>query len=276
MEKTIRVGAVSYLNARPLYHRLREFAPQVDLHLDLPSRLADDLAARKLDVALIPSVEYLRGASTHGYAIIPAIAIAARAAVRSVKLFTRVPWNQIHRIALDEGSRTSQALALVWLHAAHGVSPARRDLLPIGVSPLESEADAVLAIGDRAMRVPHEPFHDSVDLGAAWVALTGLPFVFALWVARPEIELGALPAALLQARAAGLADAPSIAAANAPRLGLDPAACTDYLTRVISYDLGPAERAGLAEFNRRAAQLGLVPEGIPLVFHRHRDLAKSR
>ncbi len=91
MAATIRVGAVSYLNAKPLYYRLNEFAPGVALEMDLPSRLADRLAAGEIDVGLIPSIEYLRGAE-HGYEIIPGFAIAARGAVRSVKLFSRVPF----------------------------------------------------------------------------------------------------------------------------------------------------------------------------------------
>ncbi len=110
MKPPIRVGAVSYLNAKPLYYRLCEFAPDVRLSMDVPSRLAEQLAAGELDVALIPSVEYLRGVE-RGYEIMPGFAIAARGPVRSVKLFSRVPWDRIERLALDAGSRTSQALA---------------------------------------------------------------------------------------------------------------------------------------------------------------------
>ena len=204
MATPIRIGAVSYLNAKPLYHGLCEFAPHVRLSMDVPSRLAEQLADGELDVALIPSVEYLRGAS-RGYEIIPGFAIAARGAVRSVKLFSRVPWERVGRLALDAGSRTSQVLARIWLDARHGVRPEQIEELPLGVSALESTADAVLVIGDRAMRVPGEPFHDVVDLGEAWHTMTGLPFVFALWVAREGVELGDLPDALEQSRAAGLA-----------------------------------------------------------------------
>ena len=211
MAAPIRVGAVSYLNAKPLYYRLTEFAPGVRLEMDLPSRLADRLAAGALDVALIPSVEYLRGAAS-GYEIVPGFAIAARGAVRSVKLFSRVPFGRIERLALDAGSRTSQALARVWLDAAHGVRPRRVELLPMGVPIEESTADAVLLIGDRAMTVDHEPFHAVVDLAEAWNAMTGLPFVFALWVARPGVDLGDLPEALARSRAEGLAHAGDLAA----------------------------------------------------------------
>jgi chorismate dehydratase len=263
----IRVGAVSYLNARPLYHRLDEFAPGVKLDLDVPSALADRLGRGELDVALVPSIEAIRGLE-RGFEILPGFAIAARAAVRSVKLFCRVPFRLIQRLALDDGSRTSQVLARVWLDAEHGVRPERIERLPLGVSPLESEADAVLVIGDRCMRVPNGPFAAVVDLAEAWNHLTGLPFVFALWVARPAIDLGDLPAALEKSRAAGLAEAAAIARLHAPRLKLDEAECLDYLTRVLSYDLGPAEVAGLELFACRAAALGLAPRGASLVFHR--------
>lgn len=272
MKAPIRVGAVSYLNAKPLYHRLGEFAPEVRLSMDVPSRLAEQLAAGELDVALIPSIEYLRGVD-RGYEIVPDFAIAARGPVRSVKVFSRVPWDRIDRLALDAGSRTSQALARIWLDARHGVRPSVVEELPLGVSALESTADAVLVIGDRAMKVPHEAFHEVVDLAEGWVGMTGLPFVFALWVARGGVDLRDLPEALRRSRAEGLAHADELAAVHGPRLGLDVASCYDYLTKVLSYDLGEPEIAGLRRFAAMAARLGLAPEGVNLVFHRRRDLA---
>jgi chorismate dehydratase len=272
MTTPVRIGAVSYLNAKPLYYRLCDYAPQVRLSMDVPSRLAEQLAAGELEVALIPSVEYLREAR-RGYEIIPGFAIAARGPVRSVKLFGRVPWARVERLALDAGSRTSQVLARIWLATRHGVRPPRIEELPLGVSALESTADAVLVIGDRAMRVPHDPFHDVVDLSEAWHSLTGLPFVFALWVARGGLELADLPAALERSRATGLAQAAALARVHGPRLGLDFSTCYDYLTRILSYDLGEPEITGLRQFAGMAARLGLAPEGVSLVFHRRRDLA---
>jgi chorismate dehydratase len=256
----------------PLYYELCENAPQVVLSMDVPSRLAEQLAACELDVALIPSVEYLRGAE-RGYEIIPDFAIAARGPVRSVKLFGRVPWQEVKRLALDAGSRTSQVLAQIWLDARYRVRPPQVEELPLGVSALESTADAVLVIGDRTMWVPHNQFHEVVDLAEAWNELTGLPFVFALWVARAGVDLDGLPAALNRSRALGLAHAASIARLHGHRLGLDFAACYDYLTRVLSYDLGEPEIAGLRRFAGMAASLGLAPEGVSLVFHGRRDLA---
>jgi chorismate dehydratase len=275
MSCKLRVGVVNYLNAKPLYYKLCELAPDAQLSMEVPSRLADGLAAGAFDVALIPSIEYFRGVGL-GYEILAGFSIAARGLVRSVKLFSRVPFPQIERLALDEGSRTSQALALIWLDACHGVRPTRIESLPMEMPVLESAADAVLVIGDRAMKVPHEPFCQEVDLGEAWFQMTGLPFVFALWVTRADVDLGDLPLALARSRAEGLAHVDELAAVHGPRLGLNYSTCYDYLTKVLSYELGELELAGLKRFAQMAARLDLVPEGVNLVFHRPRDLAARR
>ncbi|HEV3122802.1 MAG TPA: menaquinone biosynthesis protein [Isosphaeraceae bacterium] len=275
MAGLVRVGAVSYLNAKPLCYGLQERAPGVRLEMDVPSRLADRLADGELDVALIPSIEYYRGAG-RGYEILPGFAIAAKGPVRSVKLFSRVPFHRIERLALDAGSRTSQALARVWLDARHKVRPERVELLPMGVPPEESTADAVVLIGDRSMGVCEDGFCEVVDLGEAWFEWTGLPFVFALWVARAGVSLGDLPEVLARCRSEGLAHAQELAETHGPRLGLDAASCFDYLTRVLSYDLGEPELAGLRRFAELAAELGLAPGGVDLVFHRGHHLATRR
>ncbi len=274
MTRELRVGVVRYLNAKPLYYGLAERLPGVRLIMDLPSRLAQKLEAGELDVALIPSIEYFRGGETGRYAVLPGFAIAAHGAVRSVKLLCRVPIERIERLALDEGSRTSQALALIWLSERHGVCPSQVELLPIGMPVEESTADAVLLIGDRAMQDPGGPFVEVVDLGQAWREMTGLPFVFALWVARSGIDLGGLPDALAASRSEGLRNTDKIARKYGPGLGLDTSTCVDYLTNVLSYELGESELAGLREFARLGAALNLVPEGVELVFHDRRlDLA---
>src|SRR5690349_12556900 len=110
MRDRIRIGAVNYLNTKPLICDLEELAPEAELVLDVPSRLADLLAAGELDVGLIPVIEYFRAGD---YSIVPDIAIATRGPVLSVTLFSRCPWQQIRTVALDAGSRTSAALAQV-------------------------------------------------------------------------------------------------------------------------------------------------------------------
>ncbi len=119
----IRVGAVTYLNARPLVFSLPGLAPQAKIIIDLPSRLADALAAGRLDVAMIPSIESARGS---GYSIVSDACIACNGAVRSVKLFGRVPVERVRTLALDEGSRTSAALARILLKERYGIWPETR------------------------------------------------------------------------------------------------------------------------------------------------------
>src|SRR5262245_60162213 len=112
MHASIRVGAVNYLNTKPLICDLDRIAPEVELVLDVPSRLADRLAQRELDVALIPVIEYFRAGT---YSIVPDISIATRGPVLSVTLFSKKPWPEIRRVALDAGSRTSAALTQILL-----------------------------------------------------------------------------------------------------------------------------------------------------------------
>src|SRR5216683_4105481 len=120
MAEPIRIGAVSYLNTKPLIYDLEKLAPEAELVLEPPSRLADHLAEGRLEVALIPIIEYFRAGT---YTIVPNIAIASRGPVLSVTLFSRVPWPKIHRVALDEGSRTSAALAQILCAKRHGIRP---------------------------------------------------------------------------------------------------------------------------------------------------------
>ncbi|MGH7194645.1 MAG: menaquinone biosynthetic enzyme MqnA/MqnD family protein [Candidatus Saccharimonadales bacterium] len=247
----IRLGAVSYLNTKPLIYRLSELAPQAELVLDVPSRLADDLATGKLDVALIPSIEYFQDAS---YTIVSDACIACRGPVLSVKLFSRVPVEKIGTLALDEGSRTSVALVRILLKQQFGLAP-RLEPLSLGSSVGDSAADAVLVIGDRAMHSPGGPFAAVWDLGDEWRRWAELPFVFAMWVARPGVEFDELADLLAQARDVGLANLAEIAAVEAAPLGLSHPQCVAYLRDNLYFYLGPRERAGLERFRQLAQEL---------------------
>jgi chorismate dehydratase len=251
---TLRVGAVNYLNTKPLIERLTEFAPHVDLCLDLPSRLADRLAAGELDVGLIPVVEFFRGPD---YTAVPNVAIGSRGPVLSVTLFSRVPWEAIRTVALDEGSRTSAALVQMLLRKRHGVVP-RVSPLRIDDRAEDLATDAVLLIGDRAMRACLPGYRFAYDLGEEWTAWTGLPMVFAVWAVRGGVDLGGAEGAFRAAKEYGLAHAGEIAQREAPGLGLDPGFCRRYLTNILRFDLGPAELAGMRKYRELAEELGLV------------------
>ena len=260
MPGRVRIGAVNYLNTKPLIYNLERLAPRAVLSLDLPSRLADRLAAGKLDVALIPVIEYFRG---DGYTVVPNIAIASRGPVLSVTLFSRVPWADIRRVALDEGSRTSSALTQVLLRHRHGINPQIQPL-PIDAAAEQVDADAVLLIGDRAMKACLPGFRYAYDLGEAWQEWTGLPFVYAVWAVRPGANLGGVERALHEAKEHGLASVGDIAHEEAGKLGLDAGFCRRYLETVIRFNLGPRELTGLQRFYELASELGLAPPGRPL------------
>jgi chorismate dehydratase len=271
MAETIRVGAVNYLNTKPLIERLCTFAPSIEISLDLPGRLADQLAAGEIDVGLIPVIEYFRGAN---YSVVPDVAIASRGPVLSVTLFSRVPWGEIRSVALDEGSRTSAALTQILLRTRYGANPVFEPLLID--SPADTLAtDAVLLIGDRAMRACLPGFRFAYDLGQEWTDWTGLPFVYAVWAVRDGVDLGAARHAFRRAKEAGLANAGVIAQREAAVLGLGPGYCRRYLTNIIHYDLGPREAAGLQRYYTLATDLGLAPAGVNLVRYHRPDLVES-
>jgi len=273
----VRVGAVSYLNSKPLIEGLAEAAPAIDLQLDYPSRLADRLGEGSLDVALIPSIECF---SEQRYEIVSDACVATHGPVLSVKLYSRVPLRAIRRLALDEGSRTSAALVRVLLAERYGVFP-ECEALPLG-EPVQwlggsdtppnpgqrsvEGPDAFLLIGDRAIHTPTEQFVATWDLGEEWLNWTGLPFVFAMWATRAGTDLGDVEEALSRARDRGLQNVREIAAREAPLLGIGEQLTYEYLTENLYFHLGPAERRGLQRYYELAAKQGLAPRGIDLVF----------
>jgi chorismate dehydratase len=272
MSPRIRIGAVEYLNTKPLICDLDLLAPEAELILDLPSRLADDLASGQLDVALIPVIEYFRAGN---YTLVPNIAIGSRGPVLSVTLFSRVPVAEIRSLALDEGSRTSAALCQVLLRMRHEVRP---KLLPLRMDQAAEDvaADAVLLIGDRAMRASLPGFPYSYDLGQEWHDWTELPFVYAVWAVRPGVDLGDAAEALIEAKRRGRERVAQIAHSEAPRLQLDAGFCRRYLSNIIHFDLGPRELAGLRRFYELACELGLAPRGVNLECYGAPALTESR
>lgn len=256
----MKIGAVNYLNSKPLIHGLGEARPDIRLLLDLPSRLADSLKSKRLDVALIPSIEYFRNP---GYQIVSNACVACRGPVLSVRLFFRVPPREVRRLSLDEGSRSSAALARILLYERFGVIP-EIETLPIGSSASESTADAILLIGDRAMKPNREAFPESWDLGEQWCQWTGLPFVFAMWVARPGAAHEQLAEVLAEARDRGLAHLDDIARSEAAVLDLDPELALSYLKENLHFTLGKPGREGLKLYYKLCVRRGLVPGGLDL------------
>ncbi len=256
--RVLRIGAVNYLNTKPLVCGLAERAGDARIEYDFPSRLADRLAAGELDVALIPSVEFFQDP---GYRIVSDACIGCRGPVLSVKLFCRTPAREIRTLALDEGSRTSAALARILLKERFGLAPALCRLA-LGGTLEETATDGVLLIGDRAIHSPRGEFAEVWDLGDEWRRHTGQPFVFAMWVARGDLAGSAerrLGEMLEAARDEGVSRLEEIAAREGAALGLTVPQCWSYLRDNLYFYLGEAERRGLELFRCKAAELRLAP-----------------
>jgi chorismate dehydratase len=252
----MRIGAVNYLNSKPLVHGLDREGAEDRLFFDLPSRLADSLSAGRLDVALVPSVEWLR---QPGHVIVSDACVACRGPVLSVKLYFRKPPSEVRSLALDEGSRTSAALAQILLGELAGVQPTTEPL-PIGCGLESTTADAVLLIGDRAILSAESDAVEVWDLGEKWFDWTGLPVVFAAWVARPDVETTDLEVQLAAARDRGVESLRNIALAEAALIGVDPELAHCYLRDNLHFTLGREEFQGLERFARLCAERGFVPE----------------
>lgn len=258
----LRLGAVSYLNTKPLVYGLDACPDQVAVRFDVPSKCAMLLHQGKVDLGLIPAIEYLRD----DYRIVPDVSIASAGAVATVAIFTRTSISQVRSIALDLSSRTSVALTRV-LCAAHwriapSFTPAEPDL-----EAMLARADAALVIGDPAFEIdPEARGVTKIDLGVEWQAMTGLPFVYAMWVGRPRAATPAHCRMLQEARDRGVAHLADIAReVSGGDAGLEQRSLI-YLRDNLRYSLNDREAAGLRRFHELAAELGLVRELRPLRF----------
>lgn len=251
----VHIGAVTYLNARPLVYGL-EHSDRFNIRYDVPAECARLLHARETDVGLIPSIEYLRGPAP--YAIVPGPAVTSRGPVASVAMYTRRDPRDIRTIAMDTSSRTSVALATILLRRRFDISVDAAPMAP-DLDAMLASADAALIIGDIALFLDHEALGArKIDLGEEWTTMTGLPFVYACWTGWPEALDRDDVAALQRARDGGVNQSNAVAAAYYPDDTPRQAAARRYLRDNIRYFLGADEVEGLKTFYRYASELGLA------------------
>ena len=259
----LRVGIVNYLNSKPLAwgflkgHHADLFAPSYHP----PALVARLLGQGNLDIGLIPSIEVQRIPNLR---VLPDMCVGAKQEVRSVVLVSRGPVEDIRRVALDLNSRTSSTLVRILLRERWGLDPEYLHERPDPERML-SEADAALIIGDPALRLDREKYH-VVDLAAEWKTLTGLPFVFAVWAVRPEVEIPELPFYFKSSLRYGLSSLDILVREAAAELGLDTSEVRTYLTENLHFFLRSEEIEGLEEFYRRAHSHGLILEPRPIEF----------
>jgi len=263
----IRIGCVSFLNARPLIDRL-DARPDIDLRFDVPSRLLADLEAGHVDLALCPVIDYQR--SARPLAIVPVGGIGCDGPTLTVRLFSRSPLADVRRIAADTDSHTSVALAsIVMRHQLQrDVAIDDFDARRMPDDP-DARPEAMLLIGDKVVTAapPPDAYPHTLDLGAAWKQLTDLPFVFAVWMARPQTELGDVPERLDDCRRANARRIDAIAREHAPPLGWPVDLARQYLGERLRYDVGPRQLQAMQLFWQRAARMGLTGPPRPLALH---------
>jgi chorismate dehydratase len=250
----IRLGAVSYLNTRPLVHGLEGRSGRFELRFDVPAKCAELLHANEVDLGLIPSIEY----PGHGYSIVPGVSIASDGPVASVAIFSKVPTERIRSIALDTSSRTSVALLRVLCARWFEIEPSLVHKPP-DLDRMVERCDAALVIGDNALFADHRARDlEKVDLGEEWTGMTGLPFVYAFWAGRPGVVGAQDVAALQEARDQGRNATAAIGRQAFPGSPEQAARADLYLRENVKYALAEPEIAGLRRFYDLAAEVGVL------------------
>ncbi len=259
----LKIGVVPYMNAKPFVYGFQEKADKIDIVYGVPSVLPEMLENDELDVISMPSVGYFRSS---GYEIIPGSSIASNGLVESVKLFIKAPSiEKIRTVALDKDSLTSCVLTKIILWKKYSLKP--EYIILEDKRKIYSEyVDAFLVIGDDAMKVREEGFI-TLDLGQEWNELTGLPFVYAVWVAKSGSKLHGLGKLLIDAKECGLKFIDEIADAEASRLCMEKERCLWYLKGSIKYNLGEQEIRGLKSFYDYALEMGEVKDGVKIEFY---------
>jgi len=246
----LRIGCVRYLNARPLIEPY-----DGPVLLDHPSALAAGLERGALDVALVPVYEALRMPDCLA---VDGVSISALGPVWSVILAYQGALASIRQVALDPASRTSvhlcQVLFSEWLSGEQRV--------PAYLPEPAPEGAARVLIGNQAIafRELHGADWNILDLGEEWTRRTGLPFVFAVWLIRPEVkEPGRVAAAFRELARQGRARIPEIVASHREHHA---EFAQRYLTEYIRFGLGATEKEGIGLFHTLLCKHGLLPQDV--------------
>lgn len=271
--RSLRISAISFLNTAPLmwsfeHHPTPEITNNFEIAYTVPSKCAKALQEGTADIGIVPVITY---ASIPDLVIIPRITIAARGAVRSILLISKVPIEQIGTVAVDSSSRTSVALTKVLLTKFFGGKHQFVSKDP-DLTCMLSGCDAALIIGDPALMAKTDGLY-VYDLAQVWFERTGKPFVFAVWAVRrkalEEMRPGLPLVEIFQrSREIGLRseNIEQIARDWAPRLGLTEDEIRSYLTNNIHYELGAPYLDGLKLFFQYAAECGAAPKAPELSF----------
>lgn len=281
---SMRVAASTYLNSAPLtFSFTNGFFQERYLFLGdtAPSRCAAMLSRGECDIALIPVIEYQR---IPGLRVIPEIAVASKDRVRSVLIASRRPLEAVRDLAMDASSRTSQTLVRILFLERYGRLPRiverAPDLGRDGENLLEG-VDAALIIGDPAMRLAASADQlglEIYDLAVEWRAMTGLPFVFAVWAMRESLngdgDVDEIIRDFQAAKDKGIEHLQSIAEEYSRSLHLSQPDLLSYLSDNVNYDLDRQNLQGLELYYRFAHKHGLISQVRPVMFAGGKELPR--
>lgn len=273
----MRVGRIRYLNCAPVYGGVDRGIVPLDAELvtGVPSELNRGMADSAIDVSVVSAVSYAK--QSDRYLLLPDLAISCDGAVRSVMLFSTRPAQELtgERVLVTRSSMTSVALLELLFEQVWKARPTfvpgdaeaddlRRDTAPVAARLVIGDAALMLRHKGHPVAVAHGRDYPHVyDLGAEWKRWTGLPFVFAVWVARRDVNVRDalhVHGALIESRNWGLRHLDVIAADAAPSCQLPSSVVHDYLAG-LDYGLGLEYLEGLTEFYRRLELAGKVPQG---------------
>jgi chorismate dehydratase len=259
--KKLKFGFHDFINAQPLLIPLKERERQLGVTLvtGSPASLAEQLREGELDLAMIPSIEYLKDSAQ--YHLLPGIAVASRGPVDTVLLASRLPLKEVQSVALDVRSRTSATLLQVLFGEVFPPNLSLESADPDPQAMLKNH-DAALIIGDPAFRLRSVfPDLQIVDLSEQWFEQTGKTFVHAIVAVRNGIELDQeFLTTVQEAKTDGLSRLESIAQTESKQLGIAFETCLDYLSTKIIYDLGKEEMIGLQHFRDVCFEKGLIDQ----------------
>jgi chorismate dehydratase len=242
LSKKIRVGAVSYLNTKPLLYGLQQHAisESIELIEDYPANLARALEENTIDIGLVPVAVIPKLPEAH---IISNYCIGATGPVASVSIFSQVPMESITSVYLDYQSKTSVNLARILLKNYW-----KQDVLLLEASSnfmdLIDGSTAAVIIGDRALE-KYNSYAYRYDLAEAWINYTGKPFVFATWVANKPID-EVFIANFNEANGIGLKNIDTVVEQLSHKNNSYD--LHTYFTKNISYTLDAAKKEGMAQF----------------------------
>ncbi len=260
--KTVRVGCVNYLNARPLWHGLGKRPDLFSLKYAVPAKVSTWLHNGEVDLALVSSIEY-----EPRYRVVPGAAVTSIGPVASVAAFSRKPLTRARSVALDSSSRTSAALMRILCAEWFDIEPEFVTMDP-DLPAMLQRCDAALLIGDRALFVDHVGMGlRKHDLCEEWRGMTRLPFVFAFWTGRPDALTPAHLQAVRDSRRAGVTALDDIACAHYPHNETRAATGRAYLHKNIQYRFDVDCFASLQRFYTSATKLGIIQQAQPVLFY---------